>query len=209
MKRRDFTKGVAASASLLMAPFRATAANRSLLDPAGEKPPTGQHPLTPPTDGTPELIPEPPASGAAWGEHLATLTPARRLGFVIGQLVLCKPVCPHGIIPLIDQLNWEQTQYGWPRQATLEQLSHPVRERPRPGTYDWLPWSHLRRALAAFLAADRAQAPLLGEALYSAIHAVACSNYYYTTKGRFPTGTSGPVRYIAKANAEAFARFTA
>lgn len=71
------------------------------------------------------------------------------------------------------------------------------------------PLIHIRQALTAYLSADSAQAPLLGEALYSAIHAVACADYIETTNGRFVPGSAGPVRYIAKANAEAFARFNA
>ncbi len=207
MRRREFTKALAASACLLVAPFRAPAATHRQLGPAGQKPPTGQQPLTSPADGTPELIPEPPASGKAWGEHLATLPPARRLGFVIEQLVLCKPVCFANIFQAIAQVDRDYAHFGWPRRTTVEQLRQVMQQRP--AHTEGLPPSHIRRAVNAFLAADCGQPPLLGNALYSAIRAVACADYLATTGGRFVPGSAGPVRYITKANAEAFARFNA
>lgn len=198
MKRREFTIALAAGASLLAVPFCARAANLRQLAPTGQKPPAA-----PPL----ESAPEPPASGAAWGELLATLPPARRLGFVIEQLVLCKSVCFSDIFQAIEQVERDQAQFGWPRRTTVEQL-HQVMQQ-RPSHTEGLPPSHIRLAVNAFVRADRGQAPPLGEAQYSAIHAVACADYRITTGGHFVPGSAGPVRYIAKANAEAFARFNA
>ena len=199
MKRREFTIALAAGASLLAAPFGARAAN-----PAQQLAPTGQKP---PAAAPLESAPEPPASGTAWGELLATLPPARRLGFVIEQLVLCEPFCFADIFEAIGQVDRDHAQFGWPRRTTVDQLRLVMQQRP--ARTEGLPPSHIRRAVNAFVRADRGQAPPLGEAQYSAIHAVACADYRKTTGGPFVPGSAGPVRYIAKANAEAFARFNA
>lgn len=112
MRRRVFAKTVAAIASFLVAPFRATAANQNRLNQAGEKPHLERNSQTPAAGGASDFIAGVPATSEAWGEHLAILTPTRRLGFVIEQLLLCKTVCPRNSFPQIEQLNWEHTQYG-------------------------------------------------------------------------------------------------
>ena len=208
MNRREFANLLVPSTGLLLFPLRGNAAVHGQSAPSGTTPETTPHQLTSRgNDGqdSPTVV---PASAEAWGEHLSALHPTHRLGFVLEQFLLCKPVCSADIFRIIRQMNREHTHLGWPRQATFDRLRQRI-EQP-PASIEGLPASHIRQAMSAFLSAfpstDFGHPPRLGAALYSAIHAVACANYLETTGGRFVPGSAGPVRYIAKANAEAFAR---